>query len=53
MNYLKGSFRSPEVMKNVKMSKISLEGCPSSPYVEFGARACTKKKVLLTEGSSA
>ena len=51
MNYLKGSFRSPKVMKNVKMSKISPKGCPVCPFIEFGARACTKKKVLPIEGS--
>ena len=48
MNCLKGSFRSLEVVKNVKMF---LEGCPGCPYIEFGARACIKKKVLPTEGS--
>ena len=31
--------------------RMFLEGCPSCPYIEFGARACTKKKVLPTEGS--
>ena len=28
-----------------------LEGCPGCPYIEFGARSHTKKKVPLTEGS--
>ena len=27
------------------------DGCPGCPYIEFGARACTKKKVLPTRGS--
>ena len=27
------------------------EGCPCCPYIEFWAKACTKKKVLPTEGS--
>jgi hypothetical protein len=26
------------------------EVCRCCPYIEFGARACTMKKVLLTEG---
>ena len=31
--------------------KILWEGCPGCLYIEFGARACTKKEVLPTEGS--
>ena len=27
------------------------KGCPDYPYIEFGARACTKKEVLPIEGS--
>ena len=48
-----GSFRCPEIVKNVEIQKESdpLEGCPSCPYIEFKARACTKKKVLPTDGS--
>jgi hypothetical protein len=50
MNYLKGNFGSPEVVNNVKIK--GLRRCrPSCPYIEFGARACTKKKVLQTVGS--
>ena len=45
MNCLKASFRSLEVVKN---ERISENGCP---YIEFGAKAYTRKKILLTEGS--
>ena len=31
--------------------EYGLGWCPGYPYIEFGARASTKKKVLLTEGS--
>jgi hypothetical protein len=37
-------------MKNVKMSR---DGCPSYPYIEFGVRARYKEEVPPTEGSRA
>jgi hypothetical protein len=45
MDCLKGSSRSPTMMKNEcngRGIRISLDGCPDCPYIEFGARACTK-----------
>jgi len=33
----------------VKMVEDPQDGCPSCPYIEFGARAYTKKKVLPTK----
>ena len=38
----------------VRMSEMRVGspiGCPDYPYIEFGARVYTKKKVLPTEGS--
>jgi hypothetical protein len=43
-----------EPLDGVRMGESELDpldGCPSCRYIEFGARACTKKKVLSTEGS--
>ena len=48
----KGKLQEP--FYDVRMSELELDlldGCPDYPYIEFGARACTKKKVLLTEVS--
>jgi hypothetical protein len=37
--------------KNERISSDPQDGCPGCPYIEFGARAYTKNKVLPTEGS--
>ena len=37
----------------MKNQKISRDGSPSRPYIEFGARARYKEKVHPTEGSRA
>ena len=34
-----------------KMRMCPLGWCPGYPYIQFRARACTKKKVLPTKGS--
>ena len=36
--------------KNERISLDPQNGCPGCPYIEFVARACTKKEVPLTEG---
>jgi hypothetical protein len=46
MDCMNESFES---LGMVNMMKTFLEGCPGYPYIESGARSCTKKKVLLTE----
>jgi hypothetical protein len=46
----KGKLQESRDVKNGRMSRW-WEGSLSYPCIEFGARACTKKKVLLTEGS--
>jgi hypothetical protein len=46
----KGKLQESGDVKNERISRW-WEGCPSCPYIEFRVRACTKKKVLPTEGS--
>ena len=41
-----------EPLYGVRMSESESnpqDGCPGCPYIEFGARVSTKRKVLLTE----
>jgi hypothetical protein len=35
----------------MKNEKISRDGSPGYPYIEFGARACYKEEVPQAEGS--
>ena len=46
-----GKLQESGGVKKMRMCVFPLGWCPSYPYIEFGARVCTKKKVLLTEGS--
>jgi hypothetical protein len=43
-----GEWRGTTRMKS--WESVPLEGCPSYPYMEFGARPCTKSYVLPTSG---
>ena len=46
-----GKLQESGGVKKMRMCVFPLGWCPGCPYIDFGARACTKKKVLLTEGS--